>query len=140
MVEPMNFTPVQTINKKGLDKTREYLNAKVSTGDLLTDKDMELQVLIQSHDIVEKHNGVDACKDILSSVESRESEYGGRLGVEYKKSSKDPEERALMLCDDGSWCACLHTNDELDNGSKFLNIKRLAQAVADVALCKNTLV
>lgn len=136
----MNFTPEQTINKNGLDKTRNYLNAKVSIGDLLTDKDMQLQVLIQSHDIVEKHNGLATCKDILSSVESRESEYGGRLGVEYKKSSDDPQKRALMLCDDGSWCACLHTNDELNDSSKFLNIKRLEQAVADVALCKNPLV
>lgn len=132
----MNLTPAQIIKKKGLDQAKGYLNEQISGGFLLTDADIELQRLIQSHDLVEHHKGLDECIDLLSSVESKESEYGGRLGVEYKKSSSEEQDFALMLCDEGTWCASKHFNHELDNASKFLNIKRLIAAVKDVQLCQ----
>lgn len=133
----MNPTSNEIIMIKGLDGAREYLNQKMKNEMLLIEADFELERLIESHDLIAKHLGLNNCIELIKSVESSESEYGSRMGVEYKKSSENPQDKALMLCDDGEWVACLHLNFELDD-SKFINIQRLKQAVTDMQSCQNT--
>lgn len=131
----MNMSPIATIRVKGLDKARAYLNDRIANGYMFYEADIELQRLIQSHDLINKFNGPDSCQDLLDSVENNESQYGSRFGVEYKKSSNHAEDLALMLNDDGEWSESTHYNYELDD-SKFLNISRLRQALADYARCQ----
>lgn len=95
----------------------------------------DLKRLVESHEIIEKGQGLDACKDVFLSVYSDESEYLNRLGVEYKKSSKNLEDKALMLCSDGVWIDSSYLNDELDSTSGFINLKQLKQAIADEESC-----
>lgn len=96
----------------------------------------DLKRLVESHEIVEKHGGLHTCKLILKSVDSNESEYGSRLGIEYKKSFDGVDSKALMFCDDGNWCPSSYLNFELDDESKFVNLGRLKKAIADVEACK----
>lgn len=132
----MNMTPVATIRVKGLDRARGYLNDRIKGGYMLYEADLELQRLIQSHDLINYLKGSENCQDLLDSVESNESQYGSRLGVEYKKSSTQAKDLALMLNDEGEWSESLHYNYELDD-SRFLNITRLRQAMADFAICQS---
>lgn len=132
----MNMSPVATIRVKGLDRTRAYLDDRIKEGYMLYEADIELQRLIQSHDLINKFNGPENCQDLLDSVENNESQYGSRFGVEYKKSSNRAEDLALMLNDDGEWSESSHYNYELDD-SRFLNIARLRQALIDYASCQS---
>ena len=95
----------------------------------------DLKRLVQSHEIIEKGQGLDACKDVFLSVDSDESDYINRLGVEYKKSSEDPNDKALMLCDDGVWIDSSYLNYQLDSAYGFINLKQLKQAIADEESC-----
>lgn len=119
--------------KHGIEKAKELLNNThiESRGEFYN----QLCELVESHELVESYGGLAMCNSIINSVDSDESEYGSRLGVEYKKSSDNSEDKALMFCDDRSWSESSYFNCELDNDSKFLNIKRLKQAIADVESC-----
>lgn len=131
----MNMTPVAKIRVSGVDKARAYLNERITNGHTLLEVDFELQRLIQSHDMINKFKGPENCQDLLDSVEDSESQYGSRLGVEYRKSSNNAQDLALMLNDNGEWSESLHYNYELDD-SRFLNIVRLRQALIDYANCQ----
>lgn len=133
----MNMTPAETIIHNGLETTRDYINQKIEDSSTFFQDDFILQRIIESHDIINKRSGLKNCIDLIQSVESCESEYGSRLGTEYKKSSENPNDMALMLCDDGRWISCLHSNAELDD-SKFLNINRIKQAIVDMESCQPT--
>lgn len=109
-----------------------YYSNSCSKNDVLLN---DLKRLVESHEIIEKGQGLDVCKDIFLSVYSDESEYLNRLGVEYKKSSKNLEDKALMLCSDGVWIDSSYLNDELDGTSGFINLKQLKQAIADEESC-----
>lgn len=64
--------------------------------------------------------------EFLNSLKSKESEYIGKLRVEYKKSSTAEEnknDKALILCGN-SWVEAKHFNYELDTGS-FINIQEV---------------
>lgn len=111
---------------------------KVKNGAPVFDKE-EVGRIVVSHRIVEKRQGLVCCKELLDSVEVEDAEYGSRLGVEYKKSSDQPNDLALMYCDNGEsggWIESRHFNHEMDEEDKFLNITRLRQAVMDVEACQ----
>ncbi|WP_111893073.1 hypothetical protein [Acinetobacter sp. MB5] len=96
----------------------------------------DLKRLVESHELIEHYEGLEACKDMILSVYSDQSEYGNQLGVEYKKSSENPKDKSLMLCDDGAWIGSAYLNHELDNPESFINLKRLKQAIEDEESCQ----
>lgn len=72
-------------------------------------------------------NGYFAAISLLDSVESPETEFGSRMGNEYKLSSINDGDCALLLCDDGSWINARHTNGEVK--SLFLSIDKLRKSI-----------
>lgn len=109
-----------------------YYSNSCSKNDVCLD---ELKQLVESHELIETNHGLGTCKAIILLTDSDETEYGNRLGVEYRKSSENPNDTALMFCDDGTWIASSYLNFELDTTGRFINIKRLKQAIADEESC-----
>lgn len=56
---------------------------------------------------------------ILSNLESTDTTHINKLGLEYKSSSDNPKDFALMLCDDGGWVKSLYLNEDLNSGGFF---------------------
>lgn len=59
---------------------------------------------------------------ILSNLESKDTSHINKLGLEYKASSDNPKDFALMLNDDGGWVKSSYLNEELDERG-FFNVK-----------------
>ena len=62
-------------------------------------------------------------EDIIQNLESKETTHVNKLGFEYKQSSDQPKEHALMLTDEGEWCKSSYLNEELDTGA-FLDVQK----------------
>lgn len=60
---------------------------------------------------------------ILGNLESTDTTHINKLGLEYKTSSNNPQDFALMLSDDGGWGKSSYLNEELDSGS-FFNVQQ----------------
>lgn len=90
--------------------------------------------LVESYRFVLEHDGINVCRELLDSVQGEESEYASRFGTEYRKSSSNPNDKALMLSDEDKWIESSHYNGELDQ-EKFLNIGKLRQAIQDYEAC-----
>lgn len=61
-------------------------------------------------------------EDIIQNIESTETTHLNKLGVEYKPSSDQPKEYALMLTDQGEWCKSSYLNEELGTGA-FMDLR-----------------
>jgi len=59
---------------------------------------------------------------IIQNLESTETTHVNKLGLEYKPSSDQPKDHALMLTDDGEWYKSSYLNEELGTGA-FLDIR-----------------
>ncbi|MHA3048958.1 hypothetical protein [Acinetobacter sp. ANC 4641] len=136
------------VKKVGWDKAKEILEnahwkdiayrdgnyySTYSKNDVLLG---DLKRLVESHELIESGHGLETCKSVILFTENNESEYGNQLGVEYKKSSENPNDKALMLCDDDAWINSSYLNHELDTAAGFVNFKRLKQAIADEESCQ----
>jgi len=85
--------------------------------------------LVQDHKLIQQCGGIDQSKELLKSVHGFQTEYIGRYGTQYKISSDNPDELALMSFDVGQWMDSRHTNKDVVE--KFLNVKALKNAVAN---------
>ncbi len=74
-------------------------------------------------------NNLDEAKQLLSRLNSNETEYVSKTRMEYKKSSNNDCDFALILCDTGEWITSRHLNNELDTGA-FLNISAIRNEIS----------
>lgn len=75
-------------------------------------------------------NNIEEAKEFLSQLESDETEYVSKTRMEYKKSSENKDDMALILCDTGEWINSRHANYELDSGS-FLKVADIRNEVTN---------
>lgn len=85
--------------------------------------------VIQDHKLIQQCGGIDQSKELLQSVHTHHTQYIGKHGTQYKISSENPDELALMSFDVGQWMDSRHTNKFVVE--KFLNVKALKNAVAN---------
>lgn len=89
----------------------------------------DLKNAIADLDFIKTLGGIELALAILASVENELSEYGNRLGSEYRKSSENPKDRALILHDNGAWVESSFLNIELEDPKTFISILRIKKAV-----------
>jgi hypothetical protein len=85
--------------------------------------------LIQDHKLIQQCGGIDQSKELLKSVHGFQTEYIGRYGTQYKISSNNPDQLALMSFDIGQWMDSRHTNKFVVEN--FLSVKALKNAVSN---------
>lgn len=83
-------------------------------------------------ELIKKVGGMGQANHILNLVED-EAEYVGFMYMQYKLSSANPDDNALLLHDDIGWRESSYFNHELTNlvERRFICLKDLEQAVAE---------